>query len=96
MFLHQRFELGDEFHVLAERKRNLGALLERDQAKLFQPRSLRVRERGIGEVGERGSAPELQCPGENGSGGLELTRCAALDPLPDELLEPARIDGVRR
>ena len=55
----ERFELGDELMVAAERKVGLDALLERAQAQLVEASGLGPRERLGDELGERGAAPEL-------------------------------------
>ncbi len=56
----QPLELGDEVAVASEREVGLDPLLERREAKLLEPPDSRLRKRLVGEVGERGPAPQPQ------------------------------------
>ena len=56
----QRLELADELRVPAGGEVGVDALLERREPQLLQPRALGLRERLVGEVGERRPAPQRE------------------------------------
>ena len=60
MLADEHLELGDELGVAAEREVGFDAPLERAQAELFEAADLGLRERLVGEVGERRPAPEAE------------------------------------
>ena len=65
----ERLELGDELCVAAEREIGLDPLLQRDRAQLLEPGDLRLRERLVEEVGERGATPERERLAQRALGG---------------------------
>ncbi len=52
-----RLELADQLGAAAEREVGLDPVLERRQPLLLEPRDLRLRERLVGQVGQRRAAP---------------------------------------
>ena len=76
----ERLELGDELCVAPEREVRLDALLERDGAQLLEPRDLRLRERLVEEVGERGAAPERERLAQRALGGSGVPPSSAACP----------------
>jgi hypothetical protein len=53
-------ELADELGVLARREIRVDPLLERAEAQLLELRRMRLRERLVGEVGQRRPAPQRE------------------------------------
>ena len=86
------FELGRELPVPAERELRLDPLLDGLDAQLLEPGALGGGERIVRELGQRGSAPELERLAER------RRRCRGVAvgeqpaPLPEEPLEPQRVD----
>ena len=68
----EAFQLADELGVAAEREVRLDPPLERRESKLVQPPDRRLRERLVGEVGERRPAPERERFAESLSRGRRL------------------------
>ena len=60
MLADEHLDLTDELCEAAEREVGLEPPLERHQAELFEAENLRLRERLVGEVGERRPAPEVE------------------------------------
>ena len=58
--LHEHLELGDELGVVPERQVGFDAPLEGAQPELFESSDLRLRERLVRQVGERGPSPEAE------------------------------------
>ena len=56
----ERLELGGERRVVSCLEVEVDACLERGEARLLEPGSLRRGERLVGDVGERGAAPERE------------------------------------
>jgi hypothetical protein len=56
----EHLELSDELGVSSELEVGFDASLQSDEAKLFEPEDLRLHERLVREVGERGPAPEAE------------------------------------
>ena len=90
----QRLERAHHLGVAAERHLRLEQLLERGHADVLEPRALALRERLLGEVGERASAPQSQRPLEQLDGALRVGRDGAVAALGDEPLEAVRVDAV--
>src|SRR5262249_25767656 len=80
----ERFELADELRVAPERQIGIDALLEHRQPELLEARDLDLRERLVGEVGERRASPERQRL-------VQAVRIAACD----ELLESLEVELTR-
>ncbi len=57
---NERLDLSDELGVASESEVGLEPAFERLQAELFEARNLGLRERLVGEVGERRTAPEVE------------------------------------
>ena len=57
---NERLDLSDDLGVAPESEVGLEPPLERLQAELFEARNLGLRERLVGEVGERRPAPEVE------------------------------------
>ena len=56
----QCLELSDDLRVAAEREVGVDAILEAGDASLLEAPDLGLRERLVGEVGERRAAPEIE------------------------------------
>ena len=82
----ERLELADDLDVAAEREVGLEPALEGGQTQLLEACDRRLRERLVGNVGERRTAPEAEGLSEG------LRRCRRLGAVrrSDELLEPVR------
>jgi len=57
---HQRFQLDDHVLVTTQLEVGLDPVLEGGQTKILEPPDLVLRERLVGEVGQRGAAPERE------------------------------------
>ena len=57
---HERLQLADELGMPPGGEIGFDALLERRQPELLEPRDLGLGERLVGQVGERGAAPERE------------------------------------
>jgi hypothetical protein len=91
----QRLQLADELAVAAEREPGLDALLERREPQVVEPRDLRLRERLVGEVGERRAAPECHRLVEHRERPLGVARRQGTPALADQPLEPVRVERSR-
>jgi hypothetical protein len=60
MLGRELLELGDDKRVLALRQAHVDALFHGGEAQLLQPRDLCLRERLVGDVGQRRSAPQRE------------------------------------
>ena len=87
----QRLELGHDGVVIAEREVSVDALLERDDAKLFEPARLGFGIRLVRDLGVRRPAPQrervVQEPG--------AVRGLAIACVAQRRLEPGRVDLPR-
>jgi hypothetical protein len=74
-----RLQLADQVGVAAARQVGVDALLERGEPQLVQPCDLGLRERLVGEVGERRAAPQRERLAQllGRAGGLRPARLAA-------------------
>ena len=88
MLSYERLELGDQRGVMTEREVGLDAVLERDQPQLLEPRDLVLRERLVGEIGQRRPAPERE------RGSCSVSRRPAGRPL--ERLRPSSASRLNR
>ena len=84
----ERVELADQLRVPARGEIGVDPLLERRPAQLLEPRDLGLRERLVGEVGERRAAPQRQRPPQRRGGAVGI---GALR-LADELLEAREVE----
>ena len=98
----ERLELRHELRMLPEREVGVDPPLDRQQVQLLEARDRRLRERLVGEIGERGPAPERerlaqQLGGRGGIGRAGLLD-EALEAVDVELLgvEPERRSRARR
>jgi hypothetical protein len=89
--LDECFELGDELDVAAEREVGLDALLDDDRAQLLEARDLRLCERLVEEVRERGPSPQCKGLTERDLGRLRLAPLERGAPF----LRQARENDVR-
>ena len=92
----ERFQLGDELGVPPEREVGLDPLLERDRAELLEPRDLRLRERLVEEVGERGTAPERERLAQSALGRDGISAFERGAPILCEPREAVEIDALGR
>ena len=60
MLGHQRLELPHQPRLLPDREVGVDPVLERLKPRLLQPRDRALRERLIGEIGQRRAAPQRQ------------------------------------
>jgi hypothetical protein len=75
MLLRERREFSDEIRMTSETQVGLDAILERHQAKLLEPRDRSVCERVVGEVGKRGTAPQIKRLAQRRGGGRRVGIC---------------------
>ncbi len=90
------FELGDELRVTSEREVGVDPQLERAHAELLEPDDLRLGPVRVRKLGERRSAPELECVAKELRRGLG--RCSLRlvhQPLEREEIELVRRDADR-
>ena len=86
----------DDVGVAAERELRVDELLVRRDPQLLQPRDRGLGERLVGEVGERGAAPQGEAALQRGGGGRRMAG-GELAPAPvEEVLEAARVELLRR
>ena len=64
MLCDELLELGDQLGIASTRQVRVNRALQRDEAKLVKARRDRSRARLLGEIGERGPAPQRQRPAE--------------------------------
>ena len=86
----KRLQLGHDSGVATTVEIRVDPFLEGAEARLLQPRDLALRERLVGEVGERGAAPQPQRCAE------QLRRLVGRPSgsVRDEPLKPARVEPV--
>ena len=90
----ERFELGDEVLMVAEREVGFDSRLQRGQPELFEPRGLDLRERLVGDVHESRPSRQRECFTKRLPRGLRISR-RLLAPTPgDEPLEAVEIELV--
>ena len=88
----ERVELRHQRGVAAERELRIEASLQRDQPQLLETTGLAPRERLVGEIRERGSAPETERFSEDGGGAGAVPLAEQPLSLADEALEPLGVD----
>jgi len=88
------FELGDDWSVQAQRELGIDPQLERGQPELLEPRDLELRERLIGEVCERRSAPERDRVGQCSCRGCRISFGEQFSPLGKQPLETVKVELV--
>ena len=88
MLEDQRLELSDQLAVAATREVGLDPLLERDEPQLLEPRDLRLGERLVRQVAQRGTAPERERPAQLVRRGLRLVG----PRLAEQALEAVQIE----
>jgi len=89
------FELADELSVRGEDQVGLDPVLEGREAKLLQAGDLGLSERLVREVGEGGTAPEVERLPQCLRGALGIAGRKQASPLSEEALEAAGIELVR-
>ena len=92
MLGRERLELRDQRGVPAEGEVGVDPPLDREQVHLLEAPDRRLRERLVGEVGERRPAPERERLAQPLGGLLRLGAAGLLD----ETLEPVEIELLRR
>ena len=91
----ERLELRQHGGVAAERELRLEALLERGEPQLLEPRDRRLRERLVGEVGERCAAPEPERTTEQVGGALRIAALERLGRVVRPALEAVEVEPLR-
>jgi hypothetical protein len=81
--------------VAAEREVGLDALLDDDRPQLLEARDLRLCERLVEEIRERGPPPQCKSLAERDLGGLRLAALERRPPLLRETRETMRVDPLR-
>ncbi len=94
MFADEPFELRRQLGVTAETKIGFDARLERFETPLLEPRSRILRERLVGEVGERRTAPQCQSRSEELRSALGRVGGERVTAFLHEPLEAKRIDAL--
>ena len=89
----QRLELGDHLAVSARGELGVDRQLDRSQVKLLEPADLRPGEGLRGDVGERGTTPELERAAGRAVDDPLLRLCPGSI---DQALEARRVHGVGR
>ncbi len=84
-------QLGCDERMLAHFQPGLGQLLEDRQPFLLQPVEGGLGERLVLEVGERGTAPQVQCPGEQSD---PIVRTSGGSSVGHKRGEPVRVESV--
>ena len=77
-----------------KREVRLDPLLQRDGAQLFEPGYLRLRERLVEEIGERGAAPEREPVAQRALGGSRVSSLERRLPLLRETDEAVDVYAV--
>ena len=88
----ERLELADELRVAAEREVGVDPLLERREAELLEPDDRGLRERLVGEVGERGAAPERERLAQRRRGRSASPAGAVRLALAEQALEAVQVE----
>ena len=94
MLLHQRFELTDQLRVPAEEQVGVDAVFDRRGPRFFEPGDHRSRERIVGEVDERGAAPQRECVAQHVRGRLGVALVQGGAAFRREPVEPGRVERV--
>src|SRR5207244_12470977 len=89
-------QFGEELGGAAERETRLDAILEGADAQLLEAERLVDEGLLVGEVGERGAAPELQRVAENGRRDARVARGDRRAPALREVVEALAIERARR
>jgi len=87
----QRFELGNDFGMAAERQVGVDAELEGRQTNLLESRDRRLRERLVGQIRQRRTAPERERFAQVRGRPLRLATGKRLRRLGRALLEPVQV-----
>ena len=87
----QCLELADDVGVAAEGQVGLDPVFDRAEPELLQPPGLHLRERLAAEVAEGGAAPEPKRRAQARGRRSRLVRRELAPALPDQPLEPARV-----
>jgi hypothetical protein len=95
VLLDERLQLGEQLDVEAEQEIGRDTVLERRDAQLLEADDLRLREREARELGQRGSAPQVEGFAqlrrrEDGVAGDERA-----SSLRRQALEPKHVDALR-
>ena len=89
---HQLFELADDLAMATERERRFDPLLLRLHASLVESRDLRLRERVVREVGQRGAAPQREGLVSRLCGRVRVAGGQRLAGAVQQAAEPHRVD----
>ena len=92
VLVDERLELPDHLAVAAEHELRLDQPFERDGMQLVEPGGLALRERLVGEVGQRRAAPQRERLLEGRHRGLRASRVELGPGLRHEPLEPVRVE----
>ena len=91
---HERFQLGHDLAVLAEREPRVGAQLERLQAQILE-RHRGGAHRAVAEIGERVTAPERKRTGEQLVGVSRRAACERVARVGEVPFEPRDVQLLR-
>ena len=91
MLADQRLELAHQPRVLARREVRVDPVLEHDQTSLLEPRGLRLGERLVGEIAQRGTPPHRECLAQNSGRRQRVAVLERPPPLRRQPLEPVDI-----
>jgi hypothetical protein len=94
VFADEPFELRRQLGVTADTKIGVDARLERFETPLLEPRSRILRERLVGEVGERRTTPQCQSRSEELRSALGRVGGERVTAFVHEPLEAKRIDAL--
>ena len=96
MLADEALQLPDHPRVAAERELGLDAQLERRRAQLLEPHDGGLRERRVGDVGQRRSAPLVERARERVDGARGIRRAARAVALGEAALEAPQVEPVAR
>ena len=96
MLADERLELAGHLAVAAAGEVRVDAVADARQAKILQPRDLRLREPGVGHVGEGRPAPQLQGAPQRGRGLPGLAGAELRPAVADKPLELVGVELARR
>jgi hypothetical protein len=88
-------EFRNHLCALAKLQVCLEPFLLGQQAQLLQARDLRLRERLVGEIGQRRAAPEAEPDRELGGGNSRVALRERIPPFGEQPLETGDVDGLR-
>jgi hypothetical protein len=95
MLADERLELRHRSCGFAERELRIDPLLESRQPRFLQPRDLRLGERRVREIGERGTAPQPQRLTQPRGRAFSIARLERTSAFTDERLKAAEVDVAR-